>query len=67
MSREVRPDNPNPVLFCEGILPCKDQPVRHEFVRAEPLGNGAFKLKFASDCCGHERVFGVVDPGAGGR
>lgn len=67
MNRDIRPENEKPVLFCQGLRDCKNRPVRHEFVRAEPIGNGSFSMKFVADCCGHERTFGIVDPRQSGK
>lgn len=61
MSRDVTPDNPTPVLHCQGALACGW--ARHRFVRSERTGYGSAKQMFACAGCGHERTFGMVDVG----
>ncbi len=74
MTRDPRPENETPVLFCQGqTKECKDTPCKHRFSKAEPVGAGLdgtpshYRLIFAADCCGHERVFGLLDPRQSGR
>ena len=59
--RDVQPDNPTPVLACEGGLRCGF--VKHRFLRSVRNDiNATIGQYFGCGICDAERLWGLLDP-----